>query len=100
MTTDHNTKARLEIGATADLITTATTDTATEATDQAALAAAQAAVAAAGTVVTSDDLAVYTDLTANGPALVITTNTDGTVTYQVATAVPPGSFTLTTIRPA
>ena len=85
---------------TSSLIAQAQADSATKSTDDAALAAAQAADTAAGAAVVTDSQAVHDDLTANGQALVIMVNADGTTSYQVATAVDPGSFALTPIRVA
>src|SRR5271166_1341005 len=85
---------------TSQLIAQAQADTATKSADDTALAAAQAADTAAGAAVVTDSQAVHDDLATNGQALVIVVNADGTSSYQVATAVDPGSFALTPIRVA
>lgn len=84
--------------ATKDLIDAALAKKTAKDTTAAAVVTATSNDTQAGTDLTAADQAVHDDLTANGQALYV--STDSPPVYSVATAVDPGSFALTTIRVA
>ena len=93
LSSKDQTERQMIMSAAADAIAAATTDAANVAADQTKLAADQATEA-------TDDTAAFAALSAapyNGTGLYIATASDGTLSYYVATAAPPSSFTLTPI---
>lgn len=93
LSSKDQTERQMIMSAAADAIAAATTDAANVAADQTKLAADQATEA-------TDDISAFAALSAapyNGTGLYIATASDGTLSYYVATAAPPSSFTLTPI---